>query len=126
MSYGGSTAPTSCAPSQCGDGTDTVTPDAAGRRVSQLRRLAAVAGLPVAPAWTSRVYQSPVQSHTLSGSSSVTTFQAQHTVQSYSDHFQTCAPALQQTQSSRDPYLYPTSTFNGSIIFPEGRCLSTF
>ena len=115
MSYGGSTAPTSCAPSQCGDSTDTVTPDAAGRRVSQLQHLAAVAESPLAPARTSRVYQSSAQSHSLSGSSSATTFQAQRTVESRSDHFQTRAPALQRTHS----FIQVPRTL------PEGHTIST-
>ena len=98
MLHGGSTAPMSRAPSECVDNTDTVTPEAPGGQVSQLRRLAAVAGTPSAPARTSHVYQSPVQSHLLAGSSSVTSFQGQHTV-SRSDPFETSTPALQRTHS---------------------------
>ena len=97
MSYGGSTAPTSPAPSLCGGNTDIVSPEAPGR-VSQLRRLAAVAGAPGTSAWTSRVYQSFTQSPLLSGSSSATFSQNPHMV-SRSSPFQTSTPALQRTQS---------------------------
>ena len=91
-------APTSHAPSECVDNTDTVTPEAPGGRVSQLRCLAAVAGTPGAAARTSHVHQSPAQSHLLSGPSSVSSFQGQHTV-SRSGPFETSAPALQRTHS---------------------------
>ena len=97
MSYGGSTAPTSPAPSLCGGNTDIVSPEAPGR-VSQLQRLAAVAGAPGASARTSRVYQLSTQSPLLSGLSSATFSQNPYTV-SRSGPFQTRAPALQRTQS---------------------------
>ena len=79
VSNGGSTAPTSLAPSECGDHTDPNFQEGFRRRSSQLRHLAAASGASEVHARASRVQQSSIP-HSLSGNSSVPSLQSQHWV----------------------------------------------
>ena len=115
VSNTGSLAPTSLAPSECGDHADTNFQEDPRQQSSHLRHLAAAAGASEARARASRVQQSSA-SYSLSGNSSASpSLQSQHSVpHELSSSPPPCTPGLQRMQSFRQ---LPQSLPQGHSLF---------